>query len=84
MCSYKKEVLRDAAAYNAITVVMNSNQTDLAGAMQWLSNRHDEVVANFLKTKETILNHLNGFPLWGEDIDRQISTYVNALGGFKF
>ncbi|KAF9030695.1 terpenoid synthase [Hymenopellis radicata] len=79
MSSYKKEVLADDSDYNAVTVVMHNEKTDLAGALQWLSDRHDEIVEHFLRVRDDILNKRN-FPTYGEDIDRQIALYINGLG----
>lgn len=80
MCSYKKEVLANDADYNAVTVVMKNNKTDVAGAIQWISDRHDEVVDSFLKVRDDVLNKRNGIPSWGEDIDRQVALYIDGLG----
>ncbi|KAJ7811924.1 terpenoid synthase [Mycena olivaceomarginata] len=70
MVSYKKEVLTNSADYN-IT---------LRGAIKWISHRNDELVGRFLETKEDILNHRNGVPSWGEDIDIQVAKYIDGLG----
>jgi hypothetical protein len=80
MYSYKKEVLNNEADYNIVTVVMNNNNTDLSGAMQWISERYESLAAQFLTTRQDILNHKNGVPSWGEDIDRQVATYIDGLG----
>ena len=80
MYSYKKEFLDGDAAYNIVTVVMVNNDTNFAGAMRWISDRHDEVVASFFKTREDVLNHSNGISSWGEDIDRQVAIYIDGLG----
>ncbi|KAF7979340.1 hypothetical protein HWV62_42763 [Athelia sp. TMB] len=80
MCSYKKEVLCNDADYNAITVVMANEKTDLAGALQWISNIHDEIVDRFLSTRQDVLNKRNGVPSWGKEIDEQVAAYVDGLG----
>ena len=80
MYSYKKEFLDGDAAYNIVTVVMVNNETDFAGAMRWISDHHDEVVASFLKTREDVLNHSDGIPSWGQDIDKQVALYIDGLG----
>lgn len=80
MCSYKKEVLCNDADYNAITVVMANEKTDLAGALQWISNIHDEIVDRFLSTRQDVLNKRNGVPSWGKEIDDQVAAYVDGLG----
>jgi hypothetical protein len=59
---------------------MVNYRTDLAGAIQWVSDRHDEVVEHFLATKDDVLNHRNGFLSWGEAIDLQVEKYIDGLG----
>ncbi|KAJ7199079.1 terpenoid synthase [Mycena rebaudengoi] len=80
MYSYKKEILIGNTAFNAVTVIMRANLTDVAGGMQWISDRHDEVAQHFLATRDDILNHKNGVPLWGRDMDEQVEKYVDGLG----
>ena len=82
MYSYKKEVLSRDASYNIVTVVMLNNDTDLAGAMRWISDRHDELVDSFFKTREEVLNHSHGVPSWGEGIDHQVALYIDGLGSY--
>lgn len=79
MCSYKKEVLADDYDYNAVTVVIHNEKTDLPGALQWISDRHDEIVESFMKVRDDVLNK-RGFPSYGEDVDRQVALYVEGLG----
>ncbi|KAK7021182.1 isoprenoid synthase domain-containing protein [Favolaschia claudopus] len=79
MCSYKKEVLANDAAYNAVTVVMVNEHTDIAGGIQWISDYHDEIVERFLRVREDVINQ-NGFPSWGTDIDDQVAKYIDGLG----
>ncbi|KAJ6561560.1 terpenoid synthase [Mycena vulgaris] len=80
MCSYKKEVLSNDADYNAVTVIMVNNNTDVAGGIQWISDRHDEIVENFLAVRDDVLNHRNGVPSWGKTIDAQVEKYIDGLG----
>ncbi|KAJ7910913.1 terpenoid synthase [Mycena leptocephala] len=80
LVSYKKEVLANSADYNILTIIMVNNQTDLVGAVQWVSDRHDELVEHFLAAKDDILNHRNGVPSWGEAIDLQVERYIHGLG----
>jgi Delta6-protoilludene synthase len=80
MCSYKKEALTNDADYNAVTVVMYNEKTDVAGGIQWISDIHDEIVDNFLRLREDVIHKTNGFPSWGEEIDRQVELYVDGLG----
>ena len=80
VCSYKKEVLSDDAAYNLVTVAIANTGMDLDGAMQWISDRHDQLAYNFLKTMDDVIHHKNGVPTWGESIDKQVATYIDCLG----
>ncbi|KAF7982707.1 hypothetical protein HWV62_26552 [Athelia sp. TMB] len=82
MCSYKKEVLRNDADYNIVTVVMVNKKTDLNGAVQWISDSHDEIVGRFLSTREDLLSLCNGESSWGREIDLQVIAYVDGLGLF--
>jgi hypothetical protein len=81
MCSYKKEIIVDDADYNAVTVVMKNNNTDVAGGIQWISDTHDDIVEHFLKVRDDVLNK-RGFPSFGEELDRQVAEYVEGLGEF--
>lgn len=83
MVSYKKEVLTNSADYNIVTIITSNCQTDIAGAIKWISHRNDELVGRFLETKEDILNHRNGVPSWGEDIDIQVAKYIDGLGKLR-
>ncbi|KAK6996946.1 terpene cyclase [Favolaschia claudopus] len=73
LISYKKEVLTDSAEYNIIT-------TDLAGAVEWISNRFEELATHFLATRKDILNHLDSGNSWGEAMDNQVKRYIDGLG----
>ncbi|KAJ6465141.1 terpenoid synthase [Mycena vulgaris] len=80
MCSYKKEVLRNDADYNAVTVIMVNDNTDVAGGIQWISDLHDELVEHFLAVRDDVLHHSNGVPSWGKTIDAQIERCIDGLG----
>ncbi|KAJ6597689.1 terpenoid synthase [Mycena vulgaris] len=80
MCSYRKEVMVDEADDNIVTVLMAQNQTDIAGAMKWISDRHDELVEHFLGIRDDVLGHRNGILSWGPKIDSQIERYIDGLG----
>jgi hypothetical protein len=80
MYSYKKEVLNNEADYNIVTLVMVNNNTNLAGAMQWISERYNIIVSQFLATRQNVLNHQNEVPSWGPEIDRQVAAYIDGLG----
>ena len=80
LASYKKEVLAGDADYNLITVLTSTDGIDLASAVHKCSLIHDELVRNFLETKDDVLQHMNGVPAWGQKIDTQIAAYVDGLG----
>ena len=54
--------------------------TDLTGAVQWVSDLHDEIAHKFLQAVADVEAHKNGIPSWGTEIDSAISAYVNGLG----
>ncbi len=64
--------------YNAITVVMHHEGKDLAGAVQWVGDKHDEILAQFMQLRQSVIAK-DGFPSWGPDIDNQIEEYTNLL-----
>jgi hypothetical protein len=80
MYSFKKEFLDDDADYNAVTVVMNNTDCSIQEAIDWISRRHDDIVENCLRLRDDVLNKRNGFPSYGESMDRQIALYVDGLG----
>lgn len=79
MCSYRKEVLANDADYNAVTVVMHNYGTNLSGAMEWISDLHDEIVEHFLLLSHQVIRH-EGFPSFGPEIDDQLARYIDGLG----
>ena len=80
LCSYKREFLSGDADYNAVTVAMTQLGTDLTGAVQWVSNLHDEIADKFLKTLADVEAHRNGIPSWGAEMDSAVLAYINGLG----
>ncbi|KAH9477939.1 Delta(6)-protoilludene synthase 18 [Psilocybe cubensis] len=79
MYSYKKEVLAGDASYNAVTIVMHNLRLSLDEAIQWISDLQDDLVINFLKLREDVVNKRN-FPTYGAEMDRQIVSYIDGLG----
>jgi len=77
--SYRKEVLSDDCDYNAVTVVMKHLSLDLDAAIQWISDYHDNCLAEFDVIFEEVINHQNGFPSWGGDSDRQLVEYIGIF-----
>jgi hypothetical protein len=70
--------MADDSDYNAITTVMVYFHTDLSGAVQWVSDRHDKVLLNFWELREKVINK-DDFPSWGPELDQQIIEYVGVL-----
>lgn len=64
--------------YNAITVVMYHEGKDLAGAVQWISDKHEEILAEFMQLRNDVIEK-DGFPSWGSDLDDQIVKYTDLL-----
>ena len=80
LVSYKKEVEAGDASYNLITVIMAKEKTDLQGAVDAIGAMCERACKNFVATAEDVLQHKNGIPSWGAEIDRQVSLFVDALG----
>ena len=80
MASYRKEFLDADADYNIVTVVMHEKKTDLANALLWISEFHDELAASFLATMDDVLQHTNGVPSWGSEMDTQVALFIDGLG----
>jgi hypothetical protein len=70
--------MADDSDYNAITTVMVYLHTDLSGALQCISARHDKVLLNFWELREKVINK-DDFPSWGPELDQQIIEYVGVL-----
>lgn len=83
MCSYRKEFLANDADYNAVTVVMHNYGTDVPGAMQWISDLHDDIVEHFLQLREQVIE-CQGFPSFGPEVDDQLARYIDGLGRYQF
>lgn len=63
ICALTK-VLQGDTDQNVIVLLMNNNRTELAGALQWIYDRHEELVSSFMGD---ILHYTNGAPSWDED-----------------
>ncbi|KAF7374243.1 Terpene cyclase [Mycena sanguinolenta] len=79
LVSYKKEVLAKSAEFNLLTILTVNYHKDLAGAVQWVSDRNDEAVERFLAIRDDVHHRRNGVPSWGEDIDMQLDKYINGM-----
>ena len=67
------EYSRGLETHNIVTVVMHERKLGYEGAMEWLATFVKQNVTQFLEDRKRL-------PSWGEDIDRQLKTYVDALG----
>jgi hypothetical protein len=64
--------------YNAITTVMVHFYVDIRGAVQWVSDRHEEVLVRFWELREKVINK-DDFPSWGPELDRPIIEYTDVF-----
>lgn len=82
MYSYRKEVLSNDCDYNAVTVVIKHLNTDLAGAIQWISDYHDRSVESFMRARDAIIKRTDGTSQWSEQDCKQVLRYIDGLGAF--
>ncbi|KAF9038910.1 terpenoid synthase [Hymenopellis radicata] len=75
LCSYNVEQSRGDDGHNLVTIVMHQLDLDLHGALQWISNLHDDLVAKFLEA----WNHI---PVYGGPLDFEVRTYTEGLGNW--
>ena len=55
---------------------MLEQKCDIAAAVDWISNLHDEIVQGFLSSLKEV-------PSFGDPvIDSQVSTYIDGLGNW--
>ena len=80
MVSYKKELAAGDTSYNLITVIMAERKTGVQGAVDVIAAMCEKTRKNFLAVAEDVLQHKNGIPSWGAEMDRQVALYVDALG----
>lgn len=78
MYSYKKELQQDDADYNIITVIREHLGVGIDGGLDWLLNRHDEAVQDFITVADNVRNQ-HGFPSLGERMNKQVSDYIDGL-----
>lgn len=58
--------------HNIVKIVMNEHGTDLRGALNWISRRHDELAAEFLEAYEQLSTTSN----------KDLATYIDGLGNW--
>jgi hypothetical protein len=73
--SYNIEQAAGHGGHNIITVVMNEKGVDLDGALDWVSEYHEQVLSEFQAQYRTL-------PSWGPTIDLKVKTYVERLACF--
>jgi hypothetical protein len=76
MISYNIEQARGDDNHNAIAIVMHHNKTDVQGAMDWVSNYYEGLVAKFMDLYE------NKMPKFGEPVDTELAQYVDGVGNW--
>ncbi|KIY69075.1 terpenoid synthase [Cylindrobasidium torrendii FP15055 ss-10] len=82
MRSYRKEFLAKDCDYNAVTVVTKHLKTDLAGAIQWISDYHDRSIESFMRARKAIIARTEGTSQWSEEDHKQVLRYIDGLGLF--
>jgi len=75
LCSYNIEQARGDDGHNLVTIVMHQYNLDTQGAMNWISDLHDDIVDEFLEVWKTV-------PTFGGPVDREIRTYLDGLGNW--
>jgi Delta6-protoilludene synthase len=62
--------------HNFVRVVIDERQCNLTSALEWISDYHDNLAAEFLSL-------INDLPSFGSEIiDAQVRTYANGLGNW--
>ncbi|KAG1819038.1 terpenoid synthase [Suillus subaureus] len=75
IASYNLEQARGDAIHNVVTIVMHEFNTDVNGAMLWVTDYHT-------KLEKTYFEALAAIPKWGEPTDWQVREYCDGLGKF--
>ncbi|KAJ6583837.1 terpenoid synthase [Mycena vulgaris] len=75
LCSYNVEQSKGDDGHNLVTIVMNQHHLNVQQAMDWISDLHDNIVAEFLETWMTV-------PTFGGPVDREIRIYLDGLGNW--
>ncbi|KAG1847828.1 terpenoid synthase [Suillus subalutaceus] len=73
--SYNLEQARADGAYNIVTHVMHELDTNVNGAILWVTDRHT-------KTEKKYFEAMAAIPKWGEPIDSQVREYCDGLGNW--
>ncbi|KAI0638650.1 terpenoid synthase [Trametes polyzona] len=73
--SYNREQATNADDYNLLTVVMHRHNTDLSGAIAWVTDFHNEIVHKFIEG----LKHV---PSFGLAVDSQLQEYLENIANW--
>ncbi|KAI0638649.1 terpenoid synthase [Trametes polyzona] len=73
--SYNREQATNTDDYNLLTIVMHQHDTDLSGAIAWVTNLHNEIVDKFVEG----LKHV---PSFGPTIDPQVQEYLQNIANW--
>ncbi|KAH8817740.1 terpenoid synthase [Flagelloscypha sp. PMI_526] len=73
--SYNVEQSRGDDGHNIVKLAMLENQTDLEGAMNFVSDLHDRLLDTFLDTAKNL-------PSFGATIDAWLVRYIDGLGNW--
>ena len=66
---------RGTDGHNIVTLAMHELDTDLNGALDWVSRYNDDNVEQFMEI-------FRNLPSWGEPLDAQVGSYVEGLGNY--
>ncbi|KAJ6474479.1 terpenoid synthase [Mycena vitilis] len=75
LVSWNVEQARGDDGHNLVTIVMHQYNLEAQGAINWISDLHDNIADEFLQIWKTL-------PTFGGPIDREIRTYVDGLGNW--
>ncbi|KIY68713.1 terpenoid synthase [Cylindrobasidium torrendii FP15055 ss-10] len=81
-CSYRKEVLANDCDYNMVTVIITHLDTDLPGAIQWISDYQDRSVQSFMRARQAIMERTEGTSQWSDEHHKQVLRYIDGLAVF--
>ncbi|KAF8151498.1 terpenoid synthase [Crassisporium funariophilum] len=70
--SYAMEKSRGLEFHNSVELVMNEQNLNVQGAIDWLQRYAADVHTGFLANVENI-------PSWGADVDRRVKMYIDGL-----
>ncbi|KAF7349057.1 Terpene cyclase [Mycena venus] len=75
LCSYNVEQARGDDGHNLVTIVMHQCNLDTQGAINWISDLHDDLVDEFLLVWKAL-------PTFGGPVDREVRTFADGLGNW--